>query len=628
MKEQNMNKDDIIDALTPYQQARARPGMWFGSETPTEENLVIFDGKNLNFDKIEYTPAIATMFREIVDNSLDEISKGFGNTLRFTYDEKTLTFTVNDNGRGIPLDKVQLVFTSMFSGRNFRDRGEVAGQNGVGAAVAAFTSNIFEVEVWRDNKHLIQKFSENTKDKSDFGPSEIIIHEPILKDYKGKNVGTQVKLIPSSIVYKHRILPEKYLKARAWEIAANNPNLKIYWNDELLKTSKTTISTLFANQKPITISINEDDFKSDFYLLPHFSETLDEEIVHSSVNNIPAWDKQGKHISAFRNQFYNGLLEALKLESKRRKLNPNRSDIAAGLLIYNVTKMKAPTFDSQNKTRLTNQEAEKAIKKNLDGEVEYKKIIKSYPEWIDDIYARCSERTKKVDNLEAAKLAKKMRKAKVDGLLDAVGNDRSKCRLLIGEGDSAVGMIAPARDPKIHGGLALKGKPLNVFDKNAREVLENDELRDICNAIGLVPGTKANLKDLRYGQVWFATDMDHDGSHICGLLTNFFYKWWPELFDEKNPYFYAFMTPFIIAQKNKEIKYWYGDNVNEFIPNNYKGWNIRRAKGLGSLEEADWITSLKTPKLIPIVNDGKLEELLSLVFNNERADDRKIWLEN
>jgi DNA gyrase/topoisomerase IV subunit B len=71
----------------------------------------------------------------------------------------------------------------MFSGRNFRDRGEVAGQNGVGAAVAAFTSNVFEVEVWRDNKHLIQKFSENTKDKSDFGPSEIIIHEPILKDY-------------------------------------------------------------------------------------------------------------------------------------------------------------------------------------------------------------------------------------------------------------------------------------------------------------------------------------------------------------------------------------------------------------------------------------------------------------
>jgi DNA gyrase/topoisomerase IV subunit B len=622
----NKIKDDIIDALTPYQQARARPGMWFGSETPNEDNLVVFNGNELEYKNIRYTPAIATMFREIVDNSLDEISKGFGNVLKLNYNPTTFTFSVLDNGRGIPLDKVQLVFTSMFSGRNFRERGEQAGQNGVGAAVAAFTSLEFTVDVWRDGKHLTQKFSESKEKGGDFGPENIIIHEQIVKPYKGKNVGTQVTLTPSGRVYKHLLMPEEYLKARAWEIAANNPNIKVYWNDELLKSAKTTQATLFSNKKPIVIEITEPDFNSVFYLQPHFAENLDEEVVHSSVNNIPAWDKAGKHISAFRNTFYNGLLEALKLESKRRKLNPNRSDIAAGLLIYNVTKMKAPTFDSQNKTRLTNVEAERAIKKNLDGEVEYKKIIKQYPEWIDDIYARCSERTQKLDNSEAAKLAKKMRKAKVAGLLDATGSNRTFCRLLIGEGDSAVGMIAPARDPKIHGGLALKGKPLNVFDKTAREVLENDELRDICNAIGLIPGQKAVLSDLRYGQVWFATDMDHDGSHICGLLTNFFYKWWPELFDDKKPYFYAFMTPFIIAEKGKQKSYWYGDNVAEFKPEEYRGWNIRRAKGLGSLEESDWVTSLKNPKLIPISDDGRLGELMSLIFNNERADDRKVWL--
>jgi hypothetical protein len=85
------------------------------------------------------------------------------------------------------------------------------------------------------------------------------------------------------------------------------------------------------------------------------------------------------------------------------------------------------------------------------------------------------------------------------------------------------------------------------------------------------------------------------------------------------------MTPFIIAEKGKTRKYWYSDNVHEFNPEDYKGWGITRAKGLGTLTREDWQHSLNTPKLFPLVNDGNMKETLDLIFNGKRADDRKKW---
>jgi DNA gyrase/topoisomerase IV subunit B len=121
--------------------------------------------------------------------------------------------------------------------------------------------------------------------------------------------------------------------------------------------------------------------------------------------------------------------------------------------------------------------------------------------------------------------------------------------------------------------------------------------------------------------------MDPDGLNIGALLVNFFYKYWPELFDpNEEPVVHIFMTPFIIAEKGKQRKYWYSDNHHEFEPEQYKGWSITRAKGLGTLTEEDWEHSLATPKLFAMKNDGKMQETLDLIFNGKRADDRKKWI--
>lgn len=195
--------------------------------------------------------------------------------------------------------------------------------------------------------------------------------------------------------------------------------------------------------------------------------------------------------------------------------------------------------------------------------------------------------------------------------------------------NSAKSMISAVRDPEIHGALPLRGKILNVFGESLKDISENQIITDIMQSIGLKLGVKAVRSELRYGRIYLATDQDPDGANIAALLVNFFYSQWPELFqDKENPFVYAFQTPFIIQKmKNGDRKYWYADDHQNFDSNNFKGHpHAIRAKGLGSLEEEDWIHALEKPKVIPIVDDGKLMEALDLIFNDRKADARKDWI--
>ena len=221
-----------------------------------------------------------------------------------------------------------------------------------------------------------------------------------------------------------------------------------------------------------------------------------------------------------------------------------------------------------------------------------------------------------------------MMSGKVPDLRDATGKDRTKCILFLGEGKSAISGMTNVRDPKIHGGLPLRGKVLNVNGETLKTVLANQTLSSIMASIGLTLGEPSDRRRLRYGKVYIAHDMDPDGLNIGALLINFFHIYWPELFDvDQEPFFHIFMTPYVIAKKGKERKYWYAHNYNEFIPNEWKGWSITRAKGLGTLQKEDWRYSLDNPELYAIIDDGKMEESLDLIFNSTRADDRKKWID-
>lgn len=619
-----------IEKKTDYQHIRLRTNMYLGSVDPHTQIVLLYDEAHRPYPtEVTWVPALYTAFREIIDNSLDEVvGHGYGNRIDITYDEANMIFSVKDNGRGIPISwdeahgmhKATLALTEPRAGRNFGDRGEVAGTNGVGASAVNITSEFFSIDIVKDGKRFQQKCTEGSQLLGDF----LQIGTAKLSDNSGSSY-TRIEYKPSMEVFKHRQLPLNFVQARITEIAIANPLIRVYFNGTQIKTKPRPEQSLFDKVKPIAIEIKEETFRTRFWLVPNWIK--DGEHFHTLVNNIPAFNG-GVHIETFRRDFYRNLLTALEKESKRRKLTPNRSDVTEGVLIYNITNMHGPNFDSQSKTRLINEEVSKIVTKALDDPELYKEVIKKNKEWIEDIYKRCSERTLKKDQADINKLAKKLSRSKVAGLMDANGKDRSKCVLFLAEGDSAISGMSSVRNPEIHGGLPLRGKVLNVNGEDLKTVIANKALADIMNSLGLIVGRKAVRDELRYGKVYVAHDMDPDGLNIGALLINFFHTFWPELFDKsQDPFIHIFKTPFIIAEKGKQRKYWYSHNYQDFDPAAHSGWSITRAKGLSTLTEEDWQYSLDNPELFPIVDDdGNIKDSLDLIFNNVRSDDRKDWI--
>jgi DNA gyrase/topoisomerase IV subunit B len=619
-----------IKKLTPYQHVRLRTSVYYGSTSNHTQDVISVNDDGMKIKEYTWVPAVYTALRELIDNALDEVVvKKFGNSIKIDYDHKNMIFTVEDNGRGIPIDwdethrkhKVTLALSELMAGRNFDNRDNTAGMNGIGASGVNFCSEWFEVEVIRDGQRFFQKFEEGSELFD-----ELQTHDPVIKKHSGTATGTKVSAKLSKYVFKKMTLPLDFVRSRVYEIAYCNPKIKITFNGQLIKTKGDISKTLLSNNKSIPIKIeNKNGFSSEFYLI---NGLLDKgEHAHSIVNNIATFDG-GRHIDSFKRYFASGLLSKLENESKRRKLTPNRSDIYEGLVIFNITKMRKPEFDSQSKTRLINEDVDTYIKTYFDDDSVFKDIIKKHKDWIDEIYARCAARTQKKDDADLAKAGRKLMRQKVPKLLDANGKDRSKCVLLICEGDSAVSQISAVRDPEIHGALPLRGKILNVRGEAPKDIIANQIIIDLMTSVGCVLGQRANRQDLRYGKVYLAADQDPDGANITALLVNFFFLHWPELFDpEQEPFFYAFQTPFIIQEKGKKRYYWYAHNYHEYKPEDWKGApKPTRAKGLGSLEEEDWVHSLKYPQLIPLTDDGGLGEALDLIFNGARADNRKAWI--
>ena len=509
--------------------------------------------------------------------------------------------------------------------------------NGLGGSVVNICSQWFALDIHRDGKRFRQSFNEG--DLTDH-----VRETPDIAAYKGPKRGTKVSFKLSSHVFPMMDLPESFIQARMIETALCYPDLKLYYNGKLVKTKGSVDKTIFAGLKPISFVVEAEGFKSTFWLVPEFMAD-GTEISHAVVNAIPNFSG-GVHIDAFKSQFFSGLIEALQPTSKRRKLTPNRSDIADGMMVYNITEMAAPVFDSQNKTRLINKETAAVVKKALDEPEFFKKVIKSNSEWIDSIYKRCAERTQKKDDADVAKEAKKNLRVKVEDLDDACGSDRQRCILFLGEGKSAISGMTAARTPEIHGGLPLRGKVLNVHGQTNKQVLANEALAKIMSSIGLAPGVKAKRENLRYGRVYLATDADEDGKNIAALLVNFFYTLWPELFFTEHateteidsltnierpkripvadPFVYVFETPLIIAVKGKVRKYWYADDADTFRGEDYRGYEITRAKGLAALKKPDWDHALANPRLRPM--SGDLDACLKLLFDPKEADARKDWI--
>lgn len=639
-----------VQQLTEYQHARIRTEMYLGSKSEHEQPVLLFSEDGYNVQNLGWVPALLTSFREIVDNALDEFVKAGTKdpVLRVMYNEDELEFEISDNGRGIPIDYVPetqkhlctMVLTEMKTGRNFNDseRNNVVGMNGLGGSVVMIVSEKAEIEIHRTGKpyktdkanteydgmyKFTQKFTEGTTMFPELG-----IEEPSIRKVKTDKTGTTVKFKISKSVFHTYTLPTELVYSILKEIAAANPTYKIFLNDQRITVNKKGLFASTKNTMTLKVEDNEIGLDSTFYIVPNVVSGLNKNIhMQGLVNNAPSLEG-GTHLDTFQQKFALGVISALERIPKNRKRNlkPNRSDVEEGLLIYNVTKMNTPTFNSQIKTKLTNENVIKPVQNALNEDF-FNELVKKNTEWVEEIYTRCAERTNKKDADEDRKMAKRLLKGKVAKLRDANGSNRMECILLIAEGDSAVSSMTAARNSAIHGILPLRGKIMNVNGKEkTKDLMASDALHDIMASLNIVPGEKAIRENMNYGKLYICADEDEDGKNIGALVVNFLYKFWPELFeDENNPFVYIFKTPFIILEKGKESKYFYGHNVHEYNPEEWKGWKATRAKGLGTLEVSNFRDALANGVAVAIVDDGNLQETLDLIFNKERADDRKEW---
>lgn len=637
-----------IQQLTEYEHARIRTEMYLGSRSLHEQIALIFGKKGFEVTNVRWVPALLTAVREVLDNSLDEFVKGGVKdpVLRVLFDENEMKVEISDNGRGIPIDYVPdtqknlctMVMTEMKTGRNFNDdeRENVIGMNGLGGSVVMIVSSSAELEIHRTGRpyktqasndgydgmyKFNQKFSEGTAMFPD-----LQILEPSIRKVKADKSGTTIRFQLSPVVFPTLTLPTELIYSILKEISAANPTYKIFLNDERIQ-AKNVEKGLFDTAKLMSLSVKEEGFDSTFYIIPNAVQNQSTNFhMHGLVNNAPALEG-GTHLDTFKKFFSLGVSSALEKEAKKRKLKPNRSDIEEGLLIYNITKMNAPSFNSQTKTKLTNENVIRPVQQAMSTEW-FEDLVKKNKEWIDAIFTRCSERTNKKDAEEDRRLAKKLLKGKVAKLSDATGHDRSSCILLIAEGDSAISNMSAARDSKIHGILPLRGKIMNVSgNEKTKDLMASDSLHDIMASLNLIPGVKAVREEMNYGKLYICADEDEDGKNIGALVCNFLFKFWPELFeDPENPFVYVFKTPFIILEKGKESRYFYGHNVHEYIPEEWKGWKATRAKGLGTLEKTNFRDALTDGVAVAIIDDGTLGVTLDLIFNKTRADDRKEWM--
>lgn len=629
-----MTKPEQFRKLTDFEHARLRTELYFGSREPHTQSVLDFSTGNLEIAERTWVPALWTGFREIIDNSLDEvIGKGFGDSLWVEFNPETLVISVEDNGRGIPIHEIpelgkgpaaSILIGEPRAGRNFDEREDVAGMNGVGASITNFTSEWLELEIHRSGEHDKEgpkNFTQRWEEATRAGKEVHRTKGPHIIRGSKKRSGTKITYRPSSKVFPKMILPMEFVSSRLWDIAVTNPKLKVFLNGKRLQPETgrdSVLSTYFPEAKSNPIEVQSDSFRGTFYLVPS-STSLREPFLHSLVNRIPIMNG-GTHMDGFLNVLWKILLPEIQ---KKTKAPIDRKDIG-DLIVFGNVRMDNPNFDSQSKTRLV---SDIKLTSTPEIEMDVRSFIRRNPEWVNEVIARAERRTslkedKKLD--EDQKKALKQRSSKV---MHATGRDRSKCVLYIMEGESAVGNMPEARHPERDGVLELRGKTLNTHTMKPNEIVKNQVILDIMKAIGLKIGEPARRGDLRYGSVYIATDEDPDGKNITALLVDFFYRFWPELFRDK-PFLYRLSTPYLILIKGDHRKYIFAHDYEEFRQNTdlYKGWKVVYAKGLGVFESREWEMILNDPVLYPFLDDGKMSEVLNLVFDDRLADLRKEWL--
>ena len=615
---------DSIQALEGMEHVRMRPSMYIGDVG---------------------TRGLHHLVYEVVDNSIDEALAGHCDTIHVTINEDN-SVTVEDNGRGIPVDlhkkegvsALEVVMTKIGAGGKFdKDSYKVSGGlHGVGVSCVNALSDHLRATVFRDGKIYEQEYE---RGKAMY---------PVKQIGETQKRGTTVTFKPDTTIFTQTTeYSYDTLAARMRELSFLNKGITITLTDKREKDDKGEyvgetfhsseglkefVKFLDGNREPIIASVismetDKGEVPVEVALVYNTSYT---ENIFSYVNNINTHEG-GTHLSGFRRGLTNtlkkyadnsGLLDKLKFEI-------SGDDFREGLTAIISVKVAEPQFEGQTKTKLGNREVVAPVSQAVSEMLE--NYLEENP---NDARTIVQKVILAAQARHAAKKAREMvqRKTVMGGgglpgkLSDCSEQDPAKCEVFLVEGDSAGGTAKQGRDRNFQAILPLRGKILNVEKAMHHKVFENEEIRNIFTALGVTIGTaedsKAlNLEKLRYHKVVIMCDADVDGSHIATLILTFFFRFMKELIE--NGHVYIATPPLYMVKKGNKKEYAWTDAQRDAASERMgAGSAVQRYKGLGEMNaEQLWETTMdpehRTLRQVSIDSLTEADRIFSMLMGDE-----------
>ena len=591
MPKETYNAENIT-VLEGLEAVRVRPGMYIGSVSTKGLNHLIY---------------------EIVDNAVDEHLAGYCSEIH-VYLEKDGSVTVEDNGRGIPVDlhekgisAERLVFTTLHAGGKFDDSAykTSGGLHGVGSSVVNALSVWMKVRIRRGG-HIYE-------DAYERGIPTVELQNGLLPVVgKSKDTGTSIRFMPDDEIFDHTVFKAEEVKNRLHETAYLDPALTICFED---RRGSEPESIIYHEPEGIvgfvkSINRNKDTVHEVIYVKGE-SDGITVEAAFQYVNefheNVMGFCNNifnaegGTHLTGFKTIFttvINSYARQLNI-LKEKDANFTGPDVRNGMTAVVSIKHPDPRFEGQTKTKLDNQDAAKVVSKVVGDEIT--RYFDRNLETLKSIIG-CAEKAAKIRKTEEKAKTNMLTKQKFSfdsngKLANCESRDASKCEIFIVEGDSAGGSAKMARNRLYQAIMPIRGKILNVEKASIDKVLANAEIKTMINAFGCGfsegYGNDFDITKLRYDKIIIMADADVDGAHICTLLLTLFYRFMPELIMEGHVY--IAMPPLykVIPARGKE-EYLYDDKaLAKYRKTHKSSFTLQRYKGLGEMDAQQlWETTL------------------------------------
>lgn len=629
---------DSIQVLEGLEAVRKRPAMYIGDISVKGLHHLVY---------------------EIVDNSIDEALAGYCDHIEVTINEDN-SITVQDNGRGIPVDfhekeqksALEVAMTVLHAGGKF-DKGSYkvsGGLHGVGMSCVNALSTHMTTQVFRNGKIYQQEY--------EIGKPLYPVKEVGIADH----TGTKQQFWPDDSIFTETIYDYKILASRLRELAYLNAGLRISLTDRRVVNEDGSFKhETFYSEEGLRefvrfIESSREHLINDVIYLNTEKQNIPIEVaimyntgfsenIHSYVNNINTIEG-GTHLAGFRRALTRTLKKYAE-DSKmleKVKVEISGDDFREGLTAVISVKVAEPQFEGQTKTKLGNNEVMGAVDQAV-GEVlnyyleEHPKEAKAI---VDKVILAATAR-------HAARKAREMvqRKSPMSGgglpgkLADCSDKDPQKCELFLVEGDSAGGTAKQGRNRAFQAILPLRGKILNVEKAMYHKALESEAIRNIYTALGVTIGTEedskaANIDKLRYHKIIIMTDADVDGSHIDTLIMTFFFRYMPQII--QNGYLYIATPPLYLCKKGKIEEYCWTDAQRQKFIDTYGGGSenaihTQRYKGLGEMNAQQlWETTMdpenRMLKQVNIDNAAEADYIFSMLMGEDVGPRREFIEEN